>query len=198
MIRLAQLLLIVAAVGLWVGSRLTWVTIRSSDGLGQPKTAELSGATWSNALLPLALLLLAAAVAGLAVRGWLLRAVAVLIAVASLALGYLGISLVQMPDVSVRGADLAQVPVLSLVGSERHLGGAAITIAAAVCALLAAVLLMRAASGAHPTGRYAAPGARRSAARTGSGTGDVSERGMWDALDEGRDPTETAGDPEGR
>ena len=122
----------------------------------------------------------------------------VLIAVASLALGYLGISLVRMPDVSVRGADLAQVPVSSLVGSERHLGGAAITIAAAVCALLAAVLLMRAASGAHPTGKYAAPAARRSAARTGSGTGEVSERGMWDALDEGRDPTETVGDPEGR
>ena len=198
MIRLAQLLLVVAAVALWVGSRLTWVTIRSSDGLGQPKTAELSGATWSNALLPLALLLLAAAVAGLAVRGWLLRSVAVLIAVASLALGYLGISLVQMPDVSVRGADLAQVPVSSLVGSERHLGGAAITIAAAVCALFAAVLLMRAASGAQPTGKYAAPAARRSAARTGSGTGEVSERGMWDALDEGRDPTETVGEPEGR
>ena len=64
-----------------------------------------------------------------------------------------------------------------------------------MCALLAAVLLMRAASGAHPTGKYAAPSARRSAARTVSGTGDVSERGMWDALDEGRDPTATAGDP---
>ena len=195
MIRLAQLLLVVSAVGLWVASRLTWVTIRSSDGLGQPKTASLSGATWSNALLPLAVLLLAAAVAGLAVRGWLLRAVAVLIAVASLALGYLGIGLLKMPDVSVRGADLAQVPVVSLVGSERHLGGAAITTAAAVCALLAAVLLMRAASGAHPTGKYAAPAARRSAARTGSATDEVSERGMWDAIDEGRDPTDTGDDP---
>ena len=86
MIRLAQLLLVLAAVGLWIASRLTWVTIRSSDGLGQPKTAALSGATWSNALLPLAVLLLAAAVAGLAVRGWLLRGVAVLIAAVSLAL----------------------------------------------------------------------------------------------------------------
>ena len=137
MIRLAQLLLVLSAVGLWIASRLTWVTIRSSDGLGQPKTAALSGATWSNALLPLAVLLLAAAVAGLAVRGWLLRGVAVLIAAVSLALGYLGVSLMQMPDISVRGADLAQVPVVSLVGSERHLGGAAITIVAAVGALLA-------------------------------------------------------------
>ena len=54
MIRLAQLLLVLSAVGLWIASRLTWVTIRSSDGLGQPKTAALSGTTWSNALLPLA------------------------------------------------------------------------------------------------------------------------------------------------
>lgn len=195
MIRLAQLLLVLSAVGLWIASRLTWVTIRSFDGLGQPKTAAITGATWSNALLPLGVLLLAAAVAGLAVRGWLLRGVAVLIAAVSLALGYLGVSLVQMPDVSVRGADLAQVPVVSLVGSERHLGGAAITIAAAVAALLAAVLLMRATPAGQSTGKYAAPAARRSAARTGDGAVAVSERGMWDALDEGRDPTEATGDP---
>ena len=74
MIRVAQLLLVVSALGLWVASRLPWVAVRSFDGLGQPKTSTLSGATWSNALLPLAVLLLAAAVAGLAVRGWLLRA----------------------------------------------------------------------------------------------------------------------------
>ena len=195
MIRVAQLLLVVSAVGLWVASRLTWVAVRSFDGLGQPKTSTLSGATWSNALLPLAVLLLAAAVAGLAVRGWLLRAVAVLVAVVSLVLGYLGVSLVKMPDVSVRGAELAQVPVISLVGSERHLGGAAITLAAAVCALVAAVLLLRAASGRHPTAKYAAPAVRRTAARAGDDDGGVSERGMWDALDEGRDPTEPNSDP---
>ena len=101
-----------------------------------------------------------------------------------------------MPDVSVRGADLAQVPVASLVGSARHLGGAAITIAAAVGALLAAVLLMRAAPTSHSTGKYATPAARRSAARAGDGAGAVSERGMWDALDEGRDPTEAADESE--
>lgn len=195
MIRVAQLLLVVSAVGLWVASRLTWVAVRSFDGLGQPKTSTLSGATWSNALLPLAVLLLATAVAGLAVRGWLLRAVAVLVAVVSLVLGYLGVSLVKMPDVSVRGAELAQVPVISLVGSERHLGGAAITLAAAVCALVAAVLLLRAASGRHPTAKYATPAVRRTTARVGDDDGDVSERGMWDALDEGRDPTEPNGDP---
>jgi uncharacterized membrane protein (TIGR02234 family) len=190
-IRVAQLLLVVAGIGLWVASRLPWVAVRSFDGLGQPKTSTLTGATWSNALLPLAVLLLAAAVAGLAVRGWLLRVVAVLVAAVSLVLGYLGITLIVMPDVAARGAELAQVPVASLVGSERHYAGAALTLIAAVCALLAAVLLLRsAASGRHTTARYAAPAVRRTAASSEDADAAVSERVMWDALDEGRDPTD--------
>lgn len=199
MIRIGQLLLVISAVALWVASRLPWVAVTSFDGLGQPKTVTLSGASWSNALLPLALLLLAAAVAGLAVRGWGLRVVAVLVAVVTLLLGYLGISLMVMPDVGPRAAELAQVPVWSLVGSQRHVPGAALVVAAAVCALVAAVLLMRsAASGRQTTAKYAAPAARREAVREDDGEPAVSERGMWDALDEGRDPTERPVDTEGR
>lgn len=185
MIRVAQLLLVVSAGALWVASRLPWVSVRSADGLGQPKTSVVSGAQWSNALLPLAVLLLATAVAALAVRGWPLRGVAALTALACLVMGYLGISLFVVPDVGPRGADLAAVPVVTLVGAERHIGGAVLTLIAAVCVLAAAVLLMRAAvSGASAPARYAAPGAAGD-----SEVGAVSERGIWDALDEGRDPT---------
>ena len=195
-IRLAQLLLVLAALGLWVASRLPWVVIRTFDGLGQPKTTTLDGGAWSTALLPLALLLLAAAVAGLAVRGWPLRLLALLVAAASAAAGYLGISQWVVPDVAVRAADLAGVPVMFLVGSERQYVGAVLTLAAAVCTLLAAVLLMRSATSARAaTTKYVAPAARRSAARaddvqTATADGDSSERMLWDALDEGRDPTE--------
>ncbi|MCI4675999.1 TIGR02234 family membrane protein [Candidatus Mycolicibacterium alkanivorans] len=194
MIRVGQLLLVVAAIGLWVASRLPWVAVTSSDGLGQPKTSTLTGGTWSNALIPMAVLLLAAAIAGLAVHGWGLRVVAVLVALVSLVLGYLGVSLFVMPDIAPRAAELAQVPVMSLVASQRHHLGAGLTLAAAVVALLAAVLLMRSAGSArHTAARYAAPAARRTAA----GSGDAgSERGMWDAIDEGHDPTEH--DTEGR
>ena len=80
----------IAAAGLWVASRMTWVEVRTFDGLGPPRTSEVAGADWSNALLPFAVLLLAAAVAGLAVRGWLLRGLAILVALVTLALGYLG------------------------------------------------------------------------------------------------------------
>ncbi|MCX2930140.1 TIGR02234 family membrane protein [Mycobacterium sp. CVI_P3] len=199
MIRIGQLLLVVAAVLLWVASRLTWVSVTSFDGLGQPKTLTLSGAGWSNALLPLAVLLLAAAAAGLAVRGWSLRVVAVLVAVVTLLLGYLGVSLIVTPDVGPRGAALVGVPLASLVASDRQYLGAGLTVAAAVCALVAAVLMMRAAaSGRGATAKYAAPAARRGTARSAEADPAMSERGMWDALDEGVDPTERHIDTEGR
>ena len=111
---MAQALLVVAAAGLWAASRLTWIDLRTFDGLGPPKLVSLSGAAWSSALVPLALVLLATAVAALAVRGWPLRMLALMVAVASLATGYLAIGLWVLPDVAVRGADLAHVPVLML------------------------------------------------------------------------------------
>jgi uncharacterized membrane protein (TIGR02234 family) len=189
-IRLAQLLLVLATVGLWAASRLPWVAVRSFEGLGQPKTVMLSGTSWSTALVPLAVLLLAAAIAALAVRGWALRLLAALVALASAAAGYLAISLWVVRDVAVRAADLAQVPVTSLVGSERHYLGAGITLAAAVCALAGAVLLMRGAvKGTRTQVKYASPAQRRAAAIRGDSRGTMSQRMMWDAIDEGQDPT---------
>jgi uncharacterized membrane protein (TIGR02234 family) len=187
-VRIAQALLALAAIGLWVASRLPWVAVQSFEGLGQPKTVTLSGATWSTALVPLAVLLIAAAIAALAVRGWVLRSLAVLVALASAAAGYVAISLWVVRDVAVRTADLARVPVTSLVGSDRHYGGAAVTLAAAVCALLGAVLLMRGAAKGSQV-KYASPAERRAAAIRSDSEGTMSERMMWDAIDEGQDPT---------
>ena len=195
MIRIAQLLLLASAGALWVASRLPWVAVGSADGLGQPKTTALNGATWSTALLPLAVLLLAAALAALAVRGWAMRAVAILLAVVSCALGYLGITLITMPDVGPRGAELAGVEVMDLTSSEHHLTGAVITLVSAAAVLVAAVLLMRSAVTAH-VARYTAPGTPRPAGSQESN--ELSERGMWDALDEGEDPTVSRSDLEGR
>jgi uncharacterized membrane protein (TIGR02234 family) len=188
--RAAQLLLVVAAAALWAGSRLPWVVIRSFDGLGQPRTSSLSGADWSTALVPLAVVSLAAAVAALAVRGWPLRLLAVLVSMASLAIGYLAVSLWVMRDVAVRAADLAHVPVVTLVGSERHYGGASLTLSAAVCTLIGSSLLMRAATSRQATTKYVTPETRRSMARGDDADDVMSERVLWDALDEGRDPTE--------
>ncbi len=193
--RTAQVLLLVAALMLWGASRLPWVDVSSFDGLGQPKTTTLSGAAWSTALIPLALLAGAAAVAALAVRGWALRLLALLVAVASAGMGYLAISLWAVTDVSVRAADMAQIAVMFLVGTQRHYWGAGVTLAAAVLTLVGAVLLMRSAgrgAATAATAKYAAPGARREAAQE-DGADGMSERMIWDALDEGHDPTQNDG-----
>jgi uncharacterized membrane protein (TIGR02234 family) len=192
-IRLAQLLLVLAAAALWVASRMTWVEVRSFDGLGQPKDAALSGGSWSTALVPLAVLLLAAAIAALAVRGWPLRVLAVLVAATSAGMAYLAISMWVIRDVAVRAANLAEVPVADLVGTQRHYGGAVVTLVAALGALIGAVLLMRAAARARPdAARYE----RRATPQADEPGAAMSERSMWDALDEGRDPTN--GDNKGR
>ena len=200
--RVAQALLVVAALTLWVASRMGWVQVASFDGLGQPKTTTLNGASWSTALVPMALLLVAAAAATLAVRGWPLRLLAGLLAVASAGMGYLAISLWVVKDVAVRAADLALVPVAQLTGTQRFYGGAVLTLVAAVCALVAAVLLMRSANRARRgvATRYAAPAARRAAAQQDDSGEPMSERMIWDALDDGRDPTgdQTDTDSKGR
>ncbi|MDH6193882.1 putative membrane protein (TIGR02234 family) [Mycobacterium frederiksbergense] len=200
MTRIAQALFVLSAVALWVASRMTWVQVSSSDGLGQPKTATLTGATWSTALIPLALLVLAAAVAALALHGWMLRLLALLVAAASAGMGYLAISLWAIKDVAIRAADLAMVPVWQLTGTSRSYTGAVVTLVAAVCALAGAVLLMRSANSAKRgiAGRYAAPAARRAAAKRDDSAEPMSERMLWDALDEGQDPTGDGNDPDNK
>lgn len=201
MTRIAQLLLVASALALWVASRMTWVDVSSSDGLGQPKSTALSGATWSAALVPLALVALAAAVAALAVRGWVLRLVGVLVAAATVGMGYLGIGLWVISDVGARGAELAQIPITALRGTRRHHVGAVLTLVAAGCALAGAVLLMRSAAragsgNAGASGKYLAPAAKREAARQDDPEGGMSERMIWDALDDGRDPTQDVPPPD--
>ena len=84
-----------------------------------------------------------------------------------------------------------------LVGTQRHYWGAAITLVAAVCTLVGAVLLMRSATTERSrAAKYAAPAVRREAAKQDEAAGAMSERTIWDALDEGRDPTRP--DTEGR
>src|SRR6185312_590452 len=113
-----------------------------------------------------------------------------LVAAASAGMGYLAISLWVIHDIAVRAADLALVPVAQLIGTQRQYGGAALVLAAAVAALAAAVLLMRSAAKARPgLARYAAPAARREDAQHDPPATELSERMIWDAIDEGRDPT---------
>jgi uncharacterized membrane protein (TIGR02234 family) len=186
-IRLAQLLLLLSAGALWGASRMVWVEVSSFDGLGQPKTADLTGASWSTALVPLAAILLVAAVAPIAVRGWRLGLLALVVAAISALMGYLAVSLWVIRDVGVRAAHLAEVPITSLTATQRHYGGAILTLVAAVGALIGAVLLMRSVAKPRPeVDRYE----RRRSEPSPQDAATPSERAIWDALDEGRDPTD--------
>jgi uncharacterized membrane protein (TIGR02234 family) len=186
-IRLAQLLLLLSAAALWAASRMVWVDVQSFDGLGQPKATALTGGTWSSALVPLAAFLLVAAVAPLAVRRWRLGLLALIVAAMSAVMAYLAISLWVIRDVAVRAAHLAEVPVTNLVGTQRHYGGATITLVAAIAALVGAVLLMRSVANPRPAvDRYE----RRRSARPPEDGPAMSERAIWEALDEGQDPTD--------
>ena len=196
--RAGQALLLIAAGALWLASRMTWVVVNSFDGLGAPATATLDGGKWSTALVPLALILLAALLKSTVGPRWQLRLLALVVGALSAVMAYLAISLWVIPDVAVRAAGLADVPVADLVGTQRHYGGAVVTLIAAVSTLVGAVLLLRAPAKEGPSdAKYAAPARRREAARERvAGGEDMSERMMWDALDEGRDPTRP--DSEGR
>lgn len=194
MIRAAQLGLVLAAAGLWVASRLTWVEVTSFDGLGQPRTVALSGGMWSTGLVPLAVLLGATAIAALAVRGWPLRVLAVVVAAASAGAACLAISLWVITDVAVRASHIAEAPVADLVGTQRHYIGAVVAVVAAVLALACAVLLMRSASSERSGAvRYA-----RRVEQPEESDEEMSERAIWDALDEGSDPTRDPADPDNK
>ena len=201
MTRIAQVLLVLSALALWAASRMAWVDVTSSDGLGQPKMTTLNGATWSTPLVPLALVALAAAVAALAVRGWVLRLMGLLVAGATFGMGYVGVGFWVIRDVAPRAVELAQIPVTALIGAQRHHGGAVLVLIGAISALAGAVLLVRSAAtagsrAAKTPGKYLAPAAKREAARQEAPEDGMSERMIWDALDEGRDPT--SADNEGR
>ena len=174
-------------------SRMTWVEVTSFDGLGPAQgRPTLIGATWSTALIPLALLVLAAAVAALAVRGWPLRCWRAGRG-GQRGHGLPGDRLVGDPRRrGARPPSSHRCPVAALIGTQRHaLGRRADRGRRGVRAG------RRGAAGAvgrdgevAATEKYAAPAARRAAGAGGRQRSDgMSERMIWDALDEGRDPT---------
>ncbi|WP_051022327.1 TIGR02234 family membrane protein [Nocardia pneumoniae] len=197
-------LLAIAAAALWASSRMTWVTVTSSDGLTQPRTDHLDGGVWFGALTPLALVLLASIAAVLATKGWLRRVVGVLIAlVAAVAAVPAFALLTDSGAIGERAAKLAELPARAQVQEATTSAfPAVLALLGAIAAFGAGVLLARMpAETARLSGKYDNPVFRRAAAtaevtqrraqspKQGSEP-QVSERVLWDALDAGTDPTE--------
>ncbi|MBF6330050.1 TIGR02234 family membrane protein [Nocardia transvalensis] len=211
----AVVLLAVAAAALWGSSRMTWVTLRSSDGLTDPRTHHLNGGVWFGALTPLALVLLASVAAVLATRGWLRRLIGVVVALVAAVAAVPGFAmLTHRGNTAERAATLAELPARAQV--EQVTTGslpALLSVLGAVAAFAAGVLLARMpATTARLSGKYDNPVFRRAdaaeqvaerqakAARAHPDTperaggsespGQLSERVLWDALDAGADPTD--------
>lgn len=204
-------LLAVAAGLLWASSRMTWVTLHvTREDMGVGRTVHLSGSTWFGALTPVALVLLATIAAVFATRGWARRLVGVVVAVLAAVAAVPAFWLLQHRGNTVeRAAQLAELRVFE------HGGGVDVAVLpewlsllGALAAFVAGLLLVRMpADSARMSGKYDNPAARKSAAtaqvaqhhagqrdaEAGSqtaATGRMSGRVLWDALDEGVDPTD--------
>ena len=160
-------LLAVAAAALWGSSRLTWVTLVSSDGLTMPRTSTLNGGVWFGALTPLSLVLVAAVAAVLATRGWLRRLVGIVVAVLAAVAAVPGFALLigrGRPD--ERAATLAELPARAQVDQVTTAPlPAVLSLVGAVAAFVAGVALTRMpAHTARLSGKYDNPVFRRAAA----------------------------------
>ncbi|MEU2258003.1 TIGR02234 family membrane protein [Nocardia xishanensis] len=196
----AIVLLALAAALMWGSSRLTWVTVSSSDGLTEPRTDELNGGVWFGALTPLALVLLAAIAALLATKGWLRRLVGVLVALVAAVTAVPAFALLTGQGATKeRAAALAELPGRATVTEVTTAPlPAVLTLAAALAAFAAGVLLARMPQeSGRLSGKYESPVVRREAAteevtkqRAADASGQLSGRVLWDALDAGTDPTD--------
>lgn len=193
---IAALLLALGAALLWGSSRMTWVTAVSSDGLGLDRVDDLEGGRWAAALTPLALVLIAAVAAVFAVRGLALRLVSLVVAAVAVAVAVPAVNLLAGgadPDVAAGVAELPDRA--SVTAVDVHPLPAVLVLVGAVVVLAAAVTLWRTPrEQAGLSSKYDAPAARREAAtRRAENDEPLSERGLWDALDAGEDPTDDDG-----
>ncbi|MFC7752792.1 TIGR02234 family membrane protein [Tsukamurella soli] len=165
-------LLVVAAVLLWVSSRMTWVAVTVADGLSPERHLSASGQQWAGALTPLALVILAGIAAAVALKNRMRRVVAVLIAVVAVAatVPALGV-LTSDPDVghAEQALDLPHKDVVVLI--DAHHVAPVVALLGSLAAVAAAVVLIRGSrsTGAGPawTGATSRParGAPNSSAR---------------------------------
>ena len=203
-----MILLVIAAVLLWVASRMVWLDVVAfNDQSGEARRA-LSGGDWQPALVPLALGSLAAIAAVALVRGVAARAVGAVIALLGAATGTLMFS--SLGDVdqdrvhTVITSDEGQartdagpgaqgsesVPQWSNVTEVSTRSPGPVLTGVGAVALLAAglVVMIWPARPVERDGRYVTPAARREeAAAAAEGDGEGGD--LWRELDDGRDPT---------
>jgi tryptophan-associated transmembrane protein len=156
---------LLAAVALWVSSRLTWATQpRRHPGTDAVTQVARTGAELAP-LVPLAVLALAGVAAAVALTGWPRRVLGVVLAGAGLAAAGLGVFL----------------GTANVVPWGRFLA----VLAGALLVLAGTVLVLRGGRLPRLGARYEVPG--------GPDGGDDTDSDLWHALSQGKDPTTNDG-----
>lgn len=178
MVGAVVLVLAIAAAMLWSASAVTWVGQRYRTPFSGDVTFSATGATLRPELVPVALVAIAAIAAVLATGRWLRRVLGVLLCLAGALLVWRGIG---SPVVgSYPGLPPGSTPI---GGPSTSPLGPVLMVAAALALVTAGFLVARYAHRMPEMGgKYAAPGAKRTVR-------DPDKR-LWDALDEGEDPTD--------
>lgn len=165
------MLLLLGAAALWGSSRLIWSAQPRDAGVRGTILDTQTGAQHSGALIPLALLAVAGVAGAVATGGWPRRVLGVVLAIAGLWACWIAVDGVSFGGFPA-GAPVWQIylgRVLALVGGILVvLGGLVSSRRAGVMPRLGA--------------RYSAPSAKK--------TVRDSDTELWEALDEGEDPTD--------
>lgn len=201
----ASVLLGLAALGLWIASRVSWARVDAEDGLSPMRSFDVKGSDWSPWLTPAALALLASIALVWSLRGAALRVVAIVLGLGAIVTAIPAVALMTTPvnsDYAARAIGLASR--FRVLLTTTNPWAPAIVLVAAALVLAAAVFALRAARGAGMSSKYQSPAARREElerkvfaerdrrrrTEAAGQPADGSERILWDSLDGGVDPTE--------
>lgn len=207
--RVALLLAVLSAIGLWVAGRLKFVTAHVSDDKAGDSIKTLVGSVWDPAMVPLALAMVAAVILTLAVQPLIRRilgaAIAVLAAVASfrsVTLLTSDVDLARAKSILTSGSatqratkpvqisDWAQV-------TEAHVHSLPVIlalVAAALGVIGGVLLIMRPGKASKGHSRYETPENRRAGAQEDLAENPDNPRALWDVMDTGVDPTDSESD----
>lgn len=182
------LMLLVAAALLWGASAATWADQRYRTPFSGERTGTLTGGMLRPELVPLALATLAAVAAVLATGGWMRRVVGLLVTLEGALLVWRLLGWLSGPVAAppVPAAPPGSEPIEQVATGPL---GPALMAAASVALLVTGVLVTVGARRMPAMGaKYSAPASARRDTRD-------PDRRLWDALDEGDDPTDSRGGP---
>ena len=176
-------LMLATAALLWGASALDWGSRRYGTPFTGEKTFTAAGAVVRPELGPLALATLAAIAAVLATGGWMRRLIGMLVVAEGGLLGW------RVADWYLRGSPL---PMGDVPAGSTPLGPASVSPFGPLLVVVAALVLVAAGLVVALYARWMpAMGAKYSAPTADKQRSRDPDRRLWEALDQGEDPTES-------